>query len=389
LLLFFRKEDSSLIAFAELLDHLTLTPGRLAKIALLRRFFETEADPDRGWALAALTGELSFVAAKAGLIRSVAEARVDPLLFGLSYDFVGDLAETVALIWPGVSEETPPSVTEIVTALSTRPKGELAGLLTGWLDSSGADVRYALLKLITGSLRVGASARLANAARERGILFGLDCAHSIGAMPHDLSAWSVDFAFWCHYKYLSAGPGSAAGLYLNRRHFGKAPGLAGWFSNRKQTQFDMASMLDAAPDANALHIGTPNILSMAPLQGSLEIVAAAGIERIRAKSLRLTEFLIELADSELREFGFAIGTPREAERRGGHIALLHPDAAALSRALRRAGVIPDCRPPNIIRFAPAPLYNSFADCLEAVRRLKDIMTQGNYGDEMPERELVP
>jgi len=164
LLLFFRKEDSSLIAFAELLDHLTLTPGRLAKIALLRRFFETEADPDRGWALAALTGELSFVAAKAGLIRSVAEARVDPLLFGLSYDFVGDLAETVALIWPGVSEETPPSVTEIVTALSTRPKGELAGLLTGWLDSSGADVRYALLKLITGSLRVGASARLAKTA---------------------------------------------------------------------------------------------------------------------------------------------------------------------------------------------------------------------------------
>jgi len=153
-----------LIAFAELLDRLTLTPGRLAKIALLRRFFETEADPDRGWALAALTGELSFTAAKAGLIRSVAEARVDPVLFGLSYDFVGDLAETVALIWPGVSEETPPSVTEIVAALSTRPKGELAGLLTGWLDSSGADVRYALLKLITGSLRVGASARLAKTA---------------------------------------------------------------------------------------------------------------------------------------------------------------------------------------------------------------------------------
>ena len=153
-----------MIAFAELLDRLTLTPGRLAKIALLRRFFETEADPDRGWALAALTGELSFTAAKAGLIRSVAEARVDPVLFGLSYDFVGDLAETVALIWPGVSEETPPSVTEIVAALSTRPKGELAGLLTGWLDSSGADVRYALLKLITGSLRVGASARLAKTA---------------------------------------------------------------------------------------------------------------------------------------------------------------------------------------------------------------------------------
>jgi DNA ligase-1 len=153
-----------LIAFAELLDRLTLTPGRLAKIALLRRFFETEGDPDRGWALAALTGELSFAAAKAGLIRSVAEARVDPVLFGLSYDFVGDLAETVALIWPAEDEVAPPSVTEIVSVLSTRPKSELAGLLTGWLDHSGANVRYALLKLITGSLRVGASARLAKTA---------------------------------------------------------------------------------------------------------------------------------------------------------------------------------------------------------------------------------
>ena len=153
-----------MIAFAELLDRLTLTPGRLAKIALLRRFFETEADPDRGWALAALTGELSFTAAKAGLIRQVAEARVDPLLLGLSYDFVGDLAETVALIWPARTEAMPPSVTEIVEALRTRPKGELPGLLGAWLDGSGPNVRYALLKLITGSLRVGASARLAKTA---------------------------------------------------------------------------------------------------------------------------------------------------------------------------------------------------------------------------------
>jgi DNA ligase-1 len=153
-----------MIAFAELLDRLTLTPGRLAKIALLRRFFETEADPDRGWALAALTGELSFTAAKAGLIRAVAEARVDPVLLGLSYDFVGDLAETVSLIWPATTEAAPPSVTEIVHALATRPKADLPALLAGWLDTSGPNVRYALLKLITGSLRVGASARLAKTA---------------------------------------------------------------------------------------------------------------------------------------------------------------------------------------------------------------------------------
>ncbi len=153
-----------MIAFAELLDRLTLSPGRLAKIALLRRFFETERDPDRGWALAALTGELSFTAAKAGLIRGVAEARVDPLLFAWSYDFVGDLAETVSLIWPASDQAVPPGLTEIVTALASRPKSDLPALLTGWLDGAGPSVRYALLKLITGSLRVGASARLAKTA---------------------------------------------------------------------------------------------------------------------------------------------------------------------------------------------------------------------------------
>ena len=153
-----------MIAFAELLDRLTLTPGRLAKIALMRRFCESEGDPDRGWALAALTGELSFVAAKAGLIRGVVEARVDPVLFGLSYDFVGDLAETAALIWPASSETAPPSLTEIVSILAGASKSALAGHLAGWLDQSGPNVRYAILKLITGSLRVGASARLAKTA---------------------------------------------------------------------------------------------------------------------------------------------------------------------------------------------------------------------------------
>jgi len=152
------------IAFAELLDRLTLTPGRLAKIALLKRFFASEADPDRGWALAALTGSLSFPTAKAGLIRALAEARTDAVLFRLSYDFVGDLAETVSLIWPAAEAAVPPSLTEIVTVLSSGRKTELPGRLAGWLDGSGPSVRYAILKLITGGLRAGASARLAKTA---------------------------------------------------------------------------------------------------------------------------------------------------------------------------------------------------------------------------------
>jgi DNA ligase-1 len=169
------------IAFAELLDRLTLTPGRLAKIALMRRFFETEADPDRGWALAALTGELSFAAAKAGLIRAVAEARVDPVLFALSYDFVGDLAETTALIWPAETIAAPPSLSEIVGILANAPKSSLPGHLTRWLDTSGPNVRYAILKLITGALRVGASARLAKTA-----LADFACARGQSLAPDDI-----------------------------------------------------------------------------------------------------------------------------------------------------------------------------------------------------------
>ncbi|MBC7801909.1 MAG: cisplatin damage response ATP-dependent DNA ligase [Gemmatimonadaceae bacterium] len=154
-----------MIAFADLLERLVFTPGRLAKIALLHRYFATQPDPDRGYGLAALTGELAFQAAKPALIRALAEERTDPVLFGMSHDYVGDLAETIALIWPErPSNAGPPTMTEVVQTLLDTPKAELPFVLTGWLDASDASVRYALLKLITGSLRVGASARLAKVA---------------------------------------------------------------------------------------------------------------------------------------------------------------------------------------------------------------------------------
>ncbi len=154
-----------MIAFAELLERLVFTPGRLAKIALLRRYLATQPDPDRGFGLAALTGELAFNAAKPLLIRTLAEERTDPVLFAMSHDYVGDLAETVALIWPAARTNAgPPTMTQVVQALLTTPKADLPRVLAGWLDASDASVRYALLKLITGSLRVGASARLAKTA---------------------------------------------------------------------------------------------------------------------------------------------------------------------------------------------------------------------------------
>ncbi|WP_439599064.1 cisplatin damage response ATP-dependent DNA ligase [Falsiroseomonas sp.] len=156
----------SLPAFASLLERLAFTPGRLAKLALLRQWFETQPDPDRGIGLAALTGELVFRAAKPGMVRELVAARTDPVLFGLSYDYVGDLAETVALIWParpGVNAP-PPGLAEVVEAIETTPKSSLPDLLAGWLDALDANGRLALIKLVTGGLRVGVSARLAKTA---------------------------------------------------------------------------------------------------------------------------------------------------------------------------------------------------------------------------------
>jgi len=154
-----------MIAFADLLERLVFTPSRNAKVALLRRYFATQPDPDRGIGLAAITGELAFTVAKPGLIRELAAARTDPELFAWSYDYVGDLAETVALMWPpAATNAAPPRLAEVVDALESAPKSALPELVAGWLDASDASTRLALLKLITGGLRVGASARLAKIA---------------------------------------------------------------------------------------------------------------------------------------------------------------------------------------------------------------------------------
>ncbi|MES2031124.1 MAG: cisplatin damage response ATP-dependent DNA ligase [Pseudomonadota bacterium] len=155
--------------FAELLDRLAYEPGRNNKLRLITGYFREVPDPDRGYALAALTGALSFKHAKAGLIRDLIASRTDPVLFELSYDYVGDLSETVALMWPK-SQETahnnppPPTLTEVVITLRTLGKAELPAQLTRWLDELDETGRWALLKLVTGAMRIGVSARLAKTA---------------------------------------------------------------------------------------------------------------------------------------------------------------------------------------------------------------------------------
>ena len=153
-------------AFAHLLDRLAFTASRNAKLVLVRDYLAAAPDPERGLALAALTGELSFHAAKPAMIRKAVEARMDPVLFGWSYNYVGDLAETVALVWqarPGANAAEP-TLPEVVDALRTTSRSDIPALIEGWLDAQDPIERWALLKLITRELRVGLSARLAKQA---------------------------------------------------------------------------------------------------------------------------------------------------------------------------------------------------------------------------------
>lgn len=230
--------------------------------------------------------------------------------------------------------------------------------------------------------------RITEAAKERGIYIGWDLCHSIGAYPHDFADVQPDFAIWCTYKYLSAGPGSNAGLYINEKHFDKIAGLNGWFGNKDETQFQLKHEFEQAIGAKGFQIGTPNLFSMAPISGSLDIYKEAGIDRIRAKSLHLTAYLMYLIDNKLAKYGFGVGNPRKDEERGGHVCLTHDDAYRIAAALRGEGVIPDFREPNVIRLAPVPLYVSYEDVYNLINIIEDIVINKKHEKYSNERTLV-
>jgi len=184
--------------FAALLDALLFTPARLGKLRLMQDYFASERDPERGWALAALTGEIAFQGVKPAQIRDLALARVDAELFAWSYDFVGDLAETVSLIWPQrPAEGAVPSLSAIVAELGTATRADAGGRLAGWLDLLDATGRWALLKLVTGGLRIGVSARLAKTALAEWSHVALD---EIESVWHGLDPPYVPLFAWLEGK---------------------------------------------------------------------------------------------------------------------------------------------------------------------------------------------
>src|SRR6476469_8324681 len=207
-------------------------------------------------------------------------------------------------------------------------------------------------------------AAITAAAQKHGIIVGFDLAHAAGNVPLSLHEWNVDFAVWCSYKYLNAGPGAVAGAFVHERHATNTqlPRLAGWFGNDPNTRFRLHLEPEFVPVASAdgWQISNPPIFSMAPLRASLSIFhEAGGMEPLRAKSMKLTgylEFLIEQIGSKK----FSIITPTDPNARGAQLSIqAHDDPKQLYEELIAGGVKCDFREPNVIRVAPTPLYNTF------------------------------
>ncbi|MGC2354194.1 MAG: kynureninase [Candidatus Udaeobacter sp.] len=207
-------------------------------------------------------------------------------------------------------------------------------------------------------------AAITEAAQKHGIIAGFDLAHAIGNVPLSLHDWNVDFAVWCSYKYLNAGPGAVAGAFVHERHATntKLPRLAGWFGNDPNTRFRLHLEPDFIPVASAdgWQISNPPIFSMAPLRASFAIFdQAGGIGPLRTKSAKLTGYL-EFLLTEIGSKKFSVITPRNPNGRGCQLSILaHQHPKELHNELVAAGVKCDFREPNVIRVAPTPLYNTF------------------------------
>ena len=214
------------------------------------------------------------------------------------------------------------------------------------------------------------------AAQKHGIVVGFDLAHAAGNVPLSLHEWHVDFAVWCSYKYLNAGPGAVAGAFVHERHATntKLPRLAGWFGNDPNTRFrlHLEPEFVPVPSADGWQISNPPIFSMAPLRASLSIFHEAdGMEPLRAKSVKLTgylEFLIE----QIGSTKFSLITPTDPNARGAQLSIqAHEHPKQLHEELIAAGVKCDFREPNVIRVAPTPLYNTFHEVWRFAQILAD------------------
>lgn len=216
------------------------------------------------------------------------------------------------------------------------------------------------------------------AAHEAGALVLWDLSHAAGAVPVGLESAGADLAVGCTYKYLNAGPGALAFLYVRRELQDelRSP-IWGWFAQREQ--FAMGPDYDPVPGVARFLAGTPPVLDLSAAEVGIGIVAEAGIDALRRKSVGLTEVVIALHDAWLAQLGFELGTPREPSRRGSHVAVRHADAWPITRALaEQGGVIADFRAPDSIRLGLPPLYTRYVDAWDALDRLRRLVEAGEH-----------
>lgn len=283
------------------------------------------------------------------------------------------IAVETQLRWHGLEPET-----HLLEVGRDRPGGADEDAVEEVLAARGDEIAVVLLagvNFLTG--RRLDLPRLAAAAREAGALFGVDLAHAVGNVPLRLHEWDVDFAVWCHYKYVNGGPGAPGGLFVHERHAARrdTPRLGGWWGNDPGTRFRMQLDPDFVPRADAAgwQLSTPAILAMAPLGPALALLDEAGLPALREKSTRLTGWLERLVR---RRTGDAVEilTPPGPERRGAQLSLRVPGAArALREGLAARGVVGDFREPDVLRLAPAPLFNGYLDAWRAAEAVGEAL----------------
>jgi kynureninase len=223
-------------------------------------------------------------------------------------------------------------------------------------------------------------AALTELGHRHGALVLWDLSHSVGAVPVALESTGADLAVGCTYKYLCAGPGAPAFVYVRREHHHalRQP-IWGWFA--QSDQFAMGPEFDPVDGIGSWLTGSPDVLGISAVEEGVTLLAAAGIERLRLKGMALTKLMVELADAWLEPLGFELASPRTPAARGSHVALAHRDAGSIARALRDlVGVVPDFRAPDRLRFGPAPIASRFVDVWEAMDRIRSLVASGAHHD---------
>ena len=258
--------------------------------------------------------------------------------------------------------------------------------------TSHLDDRVAVLMLTHASYRTGRMydmPSITRAAHDAGAIMIWDLCHSAGAVPVDLHGAGADIAVGCGYKYLNGGPGASAFIWVHPRHVARMDRdhwrqpLSGWLGHA--APFDFSSAYEPASGMNRFICGTPPVVSMASLECGVDTLLAAndrgGMEAIRKKSIALTDMFIALIDERLSNHGFSVVTPRESAQRASQVSIAHADDGyAIMQALIARGVIGDFRPPDILRFGFTPLYTRFVDGWDAIDRLSQVMTTGEWRD---------